>query len=299
MRDTFGICQWFNFNDKDSVDIASTYLHELGIHHLRMNVSWADYCRPQGRAWYEWLFDALEEFQILPCIWHTLPSPFRSSEARSDKLHWHAKHFTEFLFEFLETHGHRFDTIELRNPSTRLKRGRGSNSEMQLAADAIDLGSGVTLPFGKKFALGGIDPSTNELQASPEALKHVDVIGIHAFPKEGENPNETWHGWRYVFDHLNGYEQGHDIWVTETGCPATNRASQKRQMDRLMEAVVQGTQCAKRIYWYSLLDLPENSKSLQFPREYKEPLERSLGLVTAEGYRKEAFYTLKSLLSSE
>lgn len=300
MREKFGICQWFHFEDKKRVHLARTYLRELGILHLRMDVSWADYCRPNGPAWYAWLFDELEEFELLPCVWHTPPSISRNGKSNGPPKH--VRQFSEFLYVLLEAHGDRFDAIELWNePNNWLKWDRKSDPKWQVFANMIEYGAGAVLPYGKTVVLGGMSPIDGEwlklLQRRKTVLKDVDVIGIHAFPGQWNEPEETWEGWHAVFEYIEKYADGRDIWITETGYSAPKKIHQERQTKRMIEAMVQATQHAKRIYWYTLMDLPNKYDEIEYHiGEYREPLERSLGLVTADGRRKEAFYTLKSLL---
>src|SRR4051812_30322626 len=74
--DKIGICQWFHFEDYAAVDRSIELLHELGVKHFRTGISWADYHRPRGRAWYDWQMDRLRQsrLEILLSVWHTPPS---------------------------------------------------------------------------------------------------------------------------------------------------------------------------------------------------------------------------------
>src|SRR4051812_3797064 len=74
MRDKLGVCQWFHFEDHDTVRRSVRLLRELGVRHLRTGVSWADFLRPGGKQWYDWQMRQLEEFEVLLSVWHTPPS---------------------------------------------------------------------------------------------------------------------------------------------------------------------------------------------------------------------------------
>ena len=62
MRDKLGICQWFHYQDYSAVERAVGLARELGVRHLRTGVSWADYHRPEGKAWYDWQMQAAGGF---------------------------------------------------------------------------------------------------------------------------------------------------------------------------------------------------------------------------------------------
>lgn len=303
MRDKFGVCQWFHFEDHERVYLAENYLYELGVQHLRINVSWADYCKPRGPQWYSWLFETFSDYEILPCIVHT--PPLVSGTGRSNGEKRHAKNFSEFLSEFLKIFGHRFDAIELWNePGSWLKGADSSEPHWRALADMITHGVEIALQHRKKVVFGGMSPVTGEwiqrLQLSNHALKEVGVIGIRAFPGEWKEPDGKWQGWHTAFNDLERYSDDRDIWVTETGCSARDPIGQQQQTRRLIEALVQGTQHAKRVYWYSLLDLPDGSNQFEFPiGEQSEQPARSFGLVSAEGQRKSAYYSLRGLLASK
>ncbi len=76
LRDKFGVCQWFHYEDRAGVDQALELIAELGVRHLRTGISWADYLRPGGKNWYDWQMDRLRQsgVEILLSVWHTPPS---------------------------------------------------------------------------------------------------------------------------------------------------------------------------------------------------------------------------------
>lgn len=49
---------------------------ELDMKHLRTGISWADYFRPGGKAWYDWQMKQLRAagVEVLLSVWHTPPS---------------------------------------------------------------------------------------------------------------------------------------------------------------------------------------------------------------------------------
>ena len=74
LRDRFGLCQWFHHGDEPSLRRTVHWLRELGVRHLRTGISWADYHLPGAPAWYERVFAALAEFELLVSVWHTPPT---------------------------------------------------------------------------------------------------------------------------------------------------------------------------------------------------------------------------------
>jgi beta-xylosidase len=60
---TFGICQWFHFQDP-RLDAAVSWLRQLGVTRLRTGLSWADSLRPQAEPWYDRQMQRLEAFHI-------------------------------------------------------------------------------------------------------------------------------------------------------------------------------------------------------------------------------------------
>jgi beta-xylosidase len=59
--DTFGICQWFHFEDH-RLDDAVAWLHRLGVRHLRTGLSWADSYRASALQWFDRQMMALAPF---------------------------------------------------------------------------------------------------------------------------------------------------------------------------------------------------------------------------------------------
>jgi len=60
---TFGICQWFHFEDH-RLDDAVQRMRALGVRHVRTGLSWADSFRPGADAWFDRQMKALEGFDV-------------------------------------------------------------------------------------------------------------------------------------------------------------------------------------------------------------------------------------------
>ncbi len=68
-----GICQWFHFEDH-RLEFAVEWLRRLGVTKLRTGISWADWHRPNARAWFDRQMDALAEFDTTITLCFT-PAP--------------------------------------------------------------------------------------------------------------------------------------------------------------------------------------------------------------------------------
>ena len=72
MTPPLGVLEWFEVGERTRVERVSAALRACGVTHLRTGVSWADWHRPKGEAWYEWLLPRLaRDFELLPCLHHT------------------------------------------------------------------------------------------------------------------------------------------------------------------------------------------------------------------------------------
>ncbi len=60
---TFGICQWFHFEDH-RLDDAVQRMRALGVRQVRTGLSWADSFRPGADAWFDRQMKALEGFDV-------------------------------------------------------------------------------------------------------------------------------------------------------------------------------------------------------------------------------------------
>jgi beta-xylosidase len=67
------ICQWFHYED-ERLDSAVEWLRRLGVKRLRTGISWADWHRPESRAWFDRQMAAIEEFDTTITLCFTPPS---------------------------------------------------------------------------------------------------------------------------------------------------------------------------------------------------------------------------------
>jgi beta-xylosidase len=60
---SFGICQWFHFDDHRLED-AVCWLKKMGVRHLRTGLSWADSFRPDADRWFDRQMSQLADFEV-------------------------------------------------------------------------------------------------------------------------------------------------------------------------------------------------------------------------------------------
>jgi len=76
LRERLGLCQWFHYEAYDDVLAAIDVLRDLDVKYFRTNISWADFVRPGGKAWYDWQMQTLYQAGVhtLVSVWHVPPS---------------------------------------------------------------------------------------------------------------------------------------------------------------------------------------------------------------------------------
>lgn len=305
MRDKLGVCQWFHYEDHDSVRRAVQLMKELNVRHLRTGISWADFCRPGGKAWYDWQMKQLADFEVLLSIWHTPPSVSEGNSCNSPPRR--LRDYADFIDLVITQYGSTFAHLELWNePNNRLKWDfENFDPQWRKFAGMIGDAAYWAKQRGCNTVLGGMVPVDHhwlELIASYGALDCIDVIGIHAFPGMWwpDQPNWDWHdrwtGWEQKIDSIAASSGGRPIWVTETGLStwdlALNRESKYELQVAALATAAAG--CLERCYWYSLIDLDPARDAIE--GFHVDENEYHMGVVKFDGHRKYAFQTMKNLL---
>lgn len=71
---SFGICQWFQFGDEASLELAVRWLERLGVRRVRTGLSWAESHIAGGWRWFDTIMAALEPFEVCATLCFTPPS---------------------------------------------------------------------------------------------------------------------------------------------------------------------------------------------------------------------------------
>jgi CDP-paratose 2-epimerase len=306
LRDRFGICQWFHFQDHETLHRAVDLLHELGIRHLRTGISWADHHRPGAGRWYEAVFEALRDFDLLVSIWHTPPSLSEGGHCASPPRR--LLDFADFTDQVISDYGGCFSALELWNePNNRFKWLFDTHDpQWRKFGEMVGCAAYWARHRGVRTVLGGmmpVDPHWLRLMDSYGALPQMDVVGIHGFPGMWwpDLPNWDWHshwsGWGNKLASLAEVAGKRPIWITETGfatwdLAAAVAAKFKQQELMLLDAIEAP---AARTYWYSLIDLSPEREAIE--GFHVDENEYHLGLVTHDGRKKPAFHTLRAAMT--
>lgn len=307
LKDTLGICQWFHYEDYHEVTRAVELCHELGITHLRTGISWADYHRPHGPQWYDWMLRALTDFEVLLSVWHTPPSISEGDCCASPPRR--LQDFADFIDTIAGQFRPYFAALELWNePNNRLKWDFiRFDPDWRKFGTMITMAASWTQQLGISNVLGGMIPVDHHwlrLMHQYGALQFIDHVGIHAFPGMWwpDAPNWDWHrdwnGWPHKIHSLRDHTCGKPIWVTETGLATWDLAKRcenhlHTQTEMLAAAAAAP---AERIYWYSLVDLDPRRPAIE--GFHVDENEYHLGLVKFDGRRKPAFYHMQALMHS-
>jgi CDP-paratose 2-epimerase len=297
-RTELGICQWFHYEDFVGVTRAADLMRELGVRYLRTGVSWADFCRPAGRAWYDWQMEQLAEFDVLLSIWHTPPSLAEGSQCSGPPRR--LDDFGEFVAYLIDLYGDKFSHVELWNePNNRLKWDFETfDPDWRKFGHMIRVAARYAKAKGKPTVLGGMIPVDHhwlQLVQSHGALDDVDVIAIHGFPCMWwpNHPNwdwrDHWRGWGEKIASIARWTEK-PIWVTETGLATWDLDQQCESRFDLQQRMLRQAAAApaERVYWYSLIDLDPQREAIE--GFHVDENEYHLGLVRFDQTRKEAYH---------
>jgi CDP-paratose 2-epimerase len=259
-RPVIGLVQWFRRGEKDRVEAVINDLRTLDVRHLRIGLSWADWCTSGGETWFNWLVPTLAEHaELLPCLHYTPPSlgiEPRSSAPPGDPAGYAA--FVEFM---IERFGRHCDAVELWNePNNPAEWDSSLDPDSRLFAQMAAGAARGAHAHGMRTVLGGmcpIDPEWLDRLCDHGALKDIDAVGVHGFPGTWDFDWAEWPqsiaGVRRVLD---AHGLSCEIWITETGYSTwrQDEPAQVRAFVTAQEAPVE------RLYWTSVLDLdPEQA----------------------------------------
>ena len=321
LRDRFGICQWFHFEDHRLLEATVEAMDHLGVRHLRTGVSWADWHRPGGRDWYDRQMEALAGagIETLLSVWHTPPSisldPALGSTAVPPR---EPRRFADFIDTLIQRYGGSIQHIELWNePNNPYKWDRDYDPDYARFAEMIIDAANWVRECGLTPVLGGLTLLDYDFLAAMDGhgvLEHTEIVGIHAFPGMWE-PHATswdvpnhWYGWEHRVSELSAAAGDRPVWVTETGLATYDKGTdqvgrEERQTVRLRDAL---RAPADRVYWYTLFDLPPHRVAIEEANGGpREEAEYHMGLIRynpgfrIRGHEKPAFHVLRKELKRE
>lgn len=308
LNNRMGICQWFHFQDYQSVERTTSLLRDLKVKQLRTGISWADFLRPGGKEWYDWQMKQLEGFEILLSIWHTPPSISEGNSCSSPPKR--LRDYADFIDIVINEYQDQFTALELWNePNNKLKWNfEQFDPHWSKFAQMIGDAAYWARHRGVTTVLGGIIPVDHHwlnLIERHGVLKYIDIVGIHAFPgmwwpgQPNWDWHEKWNGWNEKISYIQQHTDGKPVWVTETGIAtwdlALKRISKYELQVKMLEDVANSN--VSRFYWYSLIDLDPKRDAIE--GFHVDENEYHMGLLRHDGTPKHAFYRLKELLSDQ
>ena len=307
LREKLGLCQWFHYEDYESVEQTILLMAELNVRHLRTGISWADFLRPGGQKWYDWQMKALRDsgLEVLLSIWHTPPSISEGNACNAPPKR--LRDYADFIDLVITRYGDSFAALELWNePNNRLKWDFPNfDPQWRKFGEMIVAAAYWAKQRGRQTVLGGMIPVDHHwlnLMRDYGVLEHIDVVGIHGFPGMWwpGRPNWDWHGHWNGWDAKLAYVAEHAgdraVWVTETGLATWDLALTRVAKYDLQVQMLEDTarSAADRVYWYSLIDLDPGREAIE--GFHVDENEYHLGLVAIDGMRKPAFDRMKDLM---
>lgn len=287
-----GIVQWFHINQYEEVEQTLLQLEKLSITHLRTNISWADYYRPGGKEWYDWLFKTLgNKVELLPCVLYTPPSI--AIKPKSCAPPHDPMEYANFIDKVISDYGQYFTYIELWNePNNAAEYDFTLDPGWDKFCLMIGAAANWAQQCGKKTVLGGmspVDPNWMRQMFRKGLMQYIDVVGIHGFP---DVYDYNWEGWdeemqkiQSVLDENNSKAE---LWITEAGF-STWQKNEKRQLKKFINALDAG---APRMYWFGLRDLSQGLPAVD--RFHLDEREYYFGMQHADGSSKLLFTMLQA-----
>lgn len=302
-----GICQWFHYEDYEAVERSVQLMRDLGVTHLRTGISWADFHRPGGEAWYRWQMDQLKGFDVLLSIWHTPPSIAEGGVCAAPPRR--LQDYADFIDQTIDLYGDRFSHLELWNEPNNLYKWdfRQFDPEWRKFGEMIRLAARAARRRGKPSVLGGmipVDPHWLALMNEYGALEDVDIVAIHGFPEMWwpNHPNwdwkDHWRGWQAKISSITEPAGGRPVWITETGLATWELGAHRPgrfelQVEMLRQAALAP---AERVYWYCLVDLDPQREAIE--GFHVDENEYHLGLVHRDGTRKPAWNAMREVMAA-
>jgi CDP-paratose 2-epimerase len=308
LREKFGICQWFHYQAYEDVELTIDLLRDLNVQHLRTGISWADFLRPEGKAWYDWQMRTLHDagLHTLLSVWHVPPSLAEGDGCATPPRN--LRDYADFIDHIITLYGDQFEELELWNePNNRYKWNFDDYDPWwRKFGEMVGTAAYWAKARGRTTVLGGMMPVDHhwlDLMNYYGVLRYIDAVAIHGFPEMWWNdaPNWEWYmhwrGWNDQVAYIAAHAEGRPIWVTETGLAtwdmAHNRVGRHDLQVQMLEDAARAP--VERLYWYSAIDLAPHREAIE--GFHVDENEYHMGLVTHWGEKKPAYHRLKEMLS--
>jgi CDP-paratose 2-epimerase len=249
-----GVVESFAPGDRRQIEASIQVLESLGVHHIRVRLSRADWYTADGRDWWEWLMGTLSRrLAVLPCLAYT-PLPSTTSEIVSLPQE-DPRAFADFVDGFVRQFGRALEWIELPSePDSSIGWDWRLDPRGRVFSEIIGAAAYRCRQRGIQTALGNIrasDANWVNLLCENGVIDFADAIGLHVVRGTGlygaTPPSEAVDRVRRI---LREHRQRARLWITEAGCPTSSHDefAQLQAFARLLDADVE------RIYWHSLRD---------------------------------------------
>ncbi|RYG47461.1 NAD-dependent dehydratase, partial [bacterium] len=181
MKQELGLLEWFHVGEHELVESVLADMKRLGVTHLRTGVSWADYLRPDGEAWYTWLLERLaKEVEVVPCFLYTPPS--MAVAPRTSAYPTDPKTYADFIDHVITVSGEHFQYVELWNEPNNLSEWDWTlDPAWQKFCEMVGGAAYWAQQRGKKVVLGGmspVDPNWLELMFQRGVMPTTSTYGI-------------------------------------------------------------------------------------------------------------------------
>jgi len=307
------VVEWFHFGDERKVREVLAIVDGLGVRRLRTGFSWADYERSDadGPAWFDYLvgeqlgerirrgqLDVLFNFAYTP---HEQARKNKKGERNTASPPRRLRAYGRFVAAMLSRYGDLIRDVELLNEmDISPEWDRELDWQWHKLARTVRYAGRQVHRHGRRAVLGGptrAEPVLYERLAGSrllgrDALRHMDVVGLHGFPGTWDTSvthasDWRWRGWRTEVDLTRATcrRLGIDVpvWVTETGSSTYDAPSGRTQLETFRTTYAQLRELGvERLYWYSITDLDDHRTTINnvITGESREdnPYSHSLGM---------------------
>jgi len=317
-----GIACWFPFHDYELIQETCTIIKELKIEEVRTAFSWADWERPGGQEWFDYMVGQLHSqgVMLVPCLFYTplhLAMHKKGSKPQTSFPPNNLEDFSVFTAKMIDRYGYVFEWIQLWNEANwQVYWDQELDPEGKLFAQMVKQAIPICHHANKKIVLGGLspyDPAWVKRMFDYGVMQNVQALGIHAFPRTWVGPDQTrrprgkpWISLEAeVQDARNQLKElglNTEVWITETGHSTWGQGQEREQNNQVQIEFFKEvlSTSADKVFWYTVFDLKyqaENDNTLNNKMEFDEKL-YNFGLATVYRNKKPLFHYWRRLADS-